>query len=535
MRARHETGGDRTDWTRYGDLRFDPDLLTAIRDDGETIRFTRQERALLQTMASRPGRLFTRDQLLAAIVGDVGLATDRQVDFVINRVRRKLRDSIRTPRFIATQYGEGYVWIAPARRPGRTALAVIGPVRGLDRLSSSATVREGLEKLHRRLMDLCLVGEEIAFNPDARPAGGGELQSYRFAVRVDLHGEGEQVQAAFSLTDDVEGRLLRVVRRAIPPGAPDDILNQVAEILIDALWRGAIRAPDEDLRPSTPPLELRMEAAALSLSPSREIGWRYLAAQARRALERDGDDGEAAIMLASCLFARRIFDVDFDGADAATYVAAGDEIERLVLPALRLISRDPLLRLAAARLLFGIHRGHLPTVQSFLSETLACSAAFAASSSLSGLIKTYLGDLAGALESYDQALALAEPGTDFEVYLQRRKAEVFLAIGERARAVACLERALGLRPHDALLQVLRLDPERPLEPAAAQLLSGLTREAGRQVLGRLIFGLARNYSRPEHAARVIAGPMRHLVARFGLEVLPLATACELDDDFAGRR
>lgn len=39
---------------------------------------------------------------------------DSNVDYLINRLRQKLSDEARQPRFIATRYGEGYVWIAEA-------------------------------------------------------------------------------------------------------------------------------------------------------------------------------------------------------------------------------------------------------------------------------------------------------------------------------------------------------------------------------------------------------------------------------------
>jgi tetratricopeptide (TPR) repeat protein len=247
-----------------------------------------------------------------------------------------------------------------------------------------------------------------------------------------------------------------------------------------------------------------------------------MTSQARQALARDPADSEAALMLATCLFAQRIFAVDFDGADAQAYETAGDEIERLVLAALSRGCHEPLLRLAAARLLFGLHRGHLPFVRQFLADTLTSSAAFAAGLSLAGLIKMHLGDLRGAIANYDQALALCEPATEFEVYLQRRKAEALIADGDRPAALTCLDRALGVKPQDALLHVLRLDAERAPDRIAADAMASWTAPVARQVMGRLMFGVARNFSRPEHADAVLAGPMRRLVERFGPQALPTA-------------
>jgi len=110
---------------RYGDLSFDPSFLFARHGAGREFRFTRSERALLQAFTRHPRTVLTRNQLLDAIAGSGSVGTDRSIDFLINRLRAKLGDSARSPTMIATQYGEGYVWIArpqraePRRDPAR--------------------------------------------------------------------------------------------------------------------------------------------------------------------------------------------------------------------------------------------------------------------------------------------------------------------------------------------------------------------------------------------------------------------------------
>tara|TARA_B100001540_G_scaffold149155_1_gene132264 strand:+ start:542 stop:1144 length:603 start_codon:yes stop_codon:yes gene_type:complete len=57
-------------------------------------------------------RLQSRDRLLDLLHDMASDSIDRNIDFHISRLRRKLGDSARNPRYIATQYGEGYVWVA---------------------------------------------------------------------------------------------------------------------------------------------------------------------------------------------------------------------------------------------------------------------------------------------------------------------------------------------------------------------------------------------------------------------------------------
>lgn len=98
---------------RHGDWWFSPDLVTARHVmRGTEIRLTRAERRLLAALAARPGRLRSRQELLDAVSGPGSDASDRSVDYLVSRLRRKLGDSARRPRYIATHYGEGYIWIA---------------------------------------------------------------------------------------------------------------------------------------------------------------------------------------------------------------------------------------------------------------------------------------------------------------------------------------------------------------------------------------------------------------------------------------
>ena len=79
-----------------------------VRIDGEVVDVTRSEFELLATMASQPGRVFTRLQLLEAASGDAFEGYERTIDAHIKNLRRKLGDDPRTPRFIRTVIGVGY-------------------------------------------------------------------------------------------------------------------------------------------------------------------------------------------------------------------------------------------------------------------------------------------------------------------------------------------------------------------------------------------------------------------------------------------
>jgi DNA-binding winged helix-turn-helix (wHTH) protein/anti-anti-sigma regulatory factor len=109
---------------------FSPDLSLAVHvDSSEEIRFTRAERSLIQALISYRGRLWSRDSLLDAVAGIEATTADRSIDYLVNRVRRKLGDSARRPQYIETRYGEGYVWIAGVSSERPTQHAALPPVR----------------------------------------------------------------------------------------------------------------------------------------------------------------------------------------------------------------------------------------------------------------------------------------------------------------------------------------------------------------------------------------------------------------------
>lgn len=75
---------------------------------GQTVQLTNKEMELLWHMASHPGRVFSREQLLESIWGYEYFGDTRTVDTHIKRVRQKLGVQADTPWDIKTIWGVGY-------------------------------------------------------------------------------------------------------------------------------------------------------------------------------------------------------------------------------------------------------------------------------------------------------------------------------------------------------------------------------------------------------------------------------------------
>jgi DNA-binding response OmpR family regulator len=84
--------------------------------DGREVRLTPIEYKLLQALMEFPGRVFTRDQLLAHVYTfDEAVVVDRTVDVHIGKLREKLGDDPGRPRYIQTVRGVGYKLVANGR------------------------------------------------------------------------------------------------------------------------------------------------------------------------------------------------------------------------------------------------------------------------------------------------------------------------------------------------------------------------------------------------------------------------------------
>ncbi len=94
---------------QLGSLLIDPSLF-AVSRDGEPVELTALEFRLLHYLASRPNRIFSRDQLLDAVWGREHFVTPRSVDVYIRRLREKIEANPVEPVFLKTKRGAGYLF-----------------------------------------------------------------------------------------------------------------------------------------------------------------------------------------------------------------------------------------------------------------------------------------------------------------------------------------------------------------------------------------------------------------------------------------
>lgn len=96
---------------RIGPWRFDR-IRRRLVSATQTAPLTPQEYEVLATLADHPGLTMSRDRISAAIGRAPGRGSDRVVDVIIGRLRKKLKDDPATPTWLLTIHGQGYRLLA---------------------------------------------------------------------------------------------------------------------------------------------------------------------------------------------------------------------------------------------------------------------------------------------------------------------------------------------------------------------------------------------------------------------------------------
>ncbi len=107
----------RTEITSTSTSRMDFEGMTIDTDtrsvtvDGKPVELTSMEYELLVTLARRHGKKLSRDDILSELRGIDAAILTRSVDIMISRLRQKIGDSVKPPRFIQTIWGRGYSFV----------------------------------------------------------------------------------------------------------------------------------------------------------------------------------------------------------------------------------------------------------------------------------------------------------------------------------------------------------------------------------------------------------------------------------------
>jgi DNA-binding winged helix-turn-helix (wHTH) protein len=504
------------------------------RRNGETIQFTRNERALLLAFTRNPRRLMRRSALLDEIASSESGSSDRNIDFLVNRLRIKLGDSAKSPMYIATQYGEGYVWIAsaspaasiaaPSSAAPVDAFLVIVPALGAPehRFSPQASFLVG--QLRDMIAAGVGAGRKVVIVENGLPVATDRL---RYFLQVSFRAESGRLNCAVTLREMPSKRIVKAF------GLPLDIANaasftsEAARVSTGVI--GAVRQAlaDTSMGLGTPidaPPETRLQNATSLLSVSNP---KWLASGEHLRVEREQNPSNADTALQWCLhlFARLVMTNPFNGTSLEERDRIESEIEATVLECLPAIEANLVLNLAAAKLLYFINRGHLDLAEDLAERAFARTSDFAAALPILGQLRGTRGNFRDATVFFDRGITMPDPPAGFLLHMRVLKCIALLAAGDRAAldaAAAVTDLSSDCPPDIALMIRLMIAPADCKLPAAlAQALAAVGPSGAVSVIEYVYFTGARQLTLEQARANLMRGLIAHVTSLYGAELIPV--------------
>ena len=91
----------------FGSIKIDLNKLFIYRNQ-QSLKINITEKIILEKMINSPGKIFKREEIGSLI----DLDKERSIDVIITRLRKKIEENPKSPKFLQTIRGEGYVlWI----------------------------------------------------------------------------------------------------------------------------------------------------------------------------------------------------------------------------------------------------------------------------------------------------------------------------------------------------------------------------------------------------------------------------------------
>tara|TARA_B100000700_G_scaffold253318_1_gene285095 strand:+ start:439 stop:1116 length:678 start_codon:yes stop_codon:yes gene_type:complete len=91
----------------FGSIKIDLNKLFIYRNQ-QSLKINNTEKIILEKMINSPGKIFQREE----IGGLIDLNKERSIDVIITRLRKKIEENPKSPKYLQTIRGEGYVlWI----------------------------------------------------------------------------------------------------------------------------------------------------------------------------------------------------------------------------------------------------------------------------------------------------------------------------------------------------------------------------------------------------------------------------------------
>ena len=91
----------------FGNIKIDLKKQLIYKND-QSLKINNTEKMILEKMINSPGKIFKREE----IANLIDLSKERSIDVIVTRLRKKIEENPKNPKYLQTIRGEGYVlWI----------------------------------------------------------------------------------------------------------------------------------------------------------------------------------------------------------------------------------------------------------------------------------------------------------------------------------------------------------------------------------------------------------------------------------------
>lgn len=502
--------------------KFARDFSSARLPDGKTVTFTAAEAKVISVLAARPGHAMSRATILDAMAAD-GEKSERSVDFLINRIRKKLDDRARAPVHIETRYGGGYLWKVqtPFEENIEGAFALLGPIINppAGEQARDLLLRFGRD-LQAELQRTFSEEDEIIFAPEIDHLDPYRASAPPITVEITcLSQKQEAIEYLVTAHSRSLGRVLTASRHNMQINAAglrqgSRLAREIATQVSLEDWKGqALRATETVAIPLAAHMASRMPKNAAKAWPITERKLRTLR-------ELDPHNPELKLMYAAHLQSRyAVQGVSLFAEGIDTRHEDERLIEELVFDALDFARGSPNYAITAAKLLYFLDGQYREIAVELAEEAQAVQTIAPASLAIVGQLRAFTGRTEAAVSALRQALAMTRRDTDFRLYVLVIFAQVLTAIGDRGTLKEVLDELYHSVPGGSFLFAPMFpDPETPsLRARAAAMVIG--HEGARARLMHAHYVCARLFERREHGYNLLLGPTR-LFQRRHEDVVP---------------
>lgn len=476
-------------------------------------------------MSKHQHQVLSRGQLLDAISQPGSVKNDRNIDFLINRLRRKLGDKADDPQFIQTRYGEGYIGLAgltETQAEVTDATVIVGPLRGLENLGKfRANGTDFAKQIHAAIVSETEVDHLVAWLPNH-----SNLRDSRRKLVVELTfiRDENQVECVVCARSLPMNRIVRVSRHPIGIDAAFTsearrTAQAIAPVILAKYW---------DSRVSDVAIDNPLPVAIWDPTTTSTNGPKsWPASDKRLRLSRRlfPDDPALKMQYATNLHSKYVLlGSKLFRENAATCEQDEAEIERLVLESLEFAQLQPDYSILAAKLLYFVDRGYRDIAAELAETGYKNHTTISSSLAVVGQLRMFLGQTEAAVSSLKQAAGLSEHGSMSHVYSLVLLCQAHQAVGDSDALEGSRKELYKLVPKASIFfDLVFSDPEKPTLRAKAAALM-MSKSRARSHLMYSYYISARLFERQEHRENALRTPLGLFQRRFGPSVVPAPVA-----------